>query len=450
MPSRSLRVAVIGAGAAGLVAARELRREGHAPVVFERTDGVGGTWVYEADADASASPEPLVTQRRSNLDASLRTNLPRECMGFLDFPFVAGPDGDTRRFPGHAEVLRYLQSFARRFDLDGLVRLETEVVRVSRETSGTSWRVRYSRKASGSEKRETDEEVFDAVVICNGHYSQPHFADVAGVDAWPGKQLHSTSYRVPEPFHGQVVVVIGCGPSGTDISRDIAGVAKEVHLASRWSLSATSEKLPGHANMWLHSEIDRAQEDGSVVFHDGSRVKADVIMHCTGYKYNFPFLTNDATVSVDDNCVDPLYKHVFPPQVAPRLSFIGLPLKVVPFPLFELQSHWVAGVLSGRFKLPSKDEMVRDVTAFHSRLAARGWPRRYTHRLRDREFENEDWLAEQCRRGGPEGWRREMFDAAMQVMVERPENYRDEWDGGDYDHLLAQANRDFAAHCQRP
>uniref|UniRef100_A0A453NIA3 Flavin-containing monooxygenase n=1 Tax=Aegilops tauschii subsp. strangulata TaxID=200361 RepID=A0A453NIA3_AEGTS len=285
MPSRSLRVAVIGAGAAGLVAARELRREGHAPVVFERTDGVGGTWVYEADADASASPEPLVTQRRSNLDASLRTNLPRECMGFLDFPFVAGPDGDTRRFPGHAEVLRYLQSFARRFDLDGLVRLETEVVRVSRETSGTSWRVRYSRKASGSEKRETDEEVFDAVVICNGHYSQPHFADVAGVDAWPGKQLHSTSYRVPEPFHGQVVVVIGCGPSGTDISRDIAGVAKEVHLASRWSLSATSEKLPGHANMWFHSEaqIDRAQEDGSVVFHDGSRVKADVIMHCTGY-----------------------------------------------------------------------------------------------------------------------------------------------------------------------
>lgn len=61
------------------------------------------------------------------------------------------------------------------------------------------------------------------------------------------------------------------------------------------------------------------------------------------------------------------------------------------------------------------------------------------------QFENEDWLAEQCRRDGPEGWRREMFTAAMEVMVERPETYRDEWDGGDYDHLLAQANRDFAA-----
>src|SRR4051812_7167485 len=66
MPLCSLRVAVIGAGAAGLVAARELRREGHAPMVFERTDGVGGTWVYEddADADAPASPD---ARRRSNL-----------------------------------------------------------------------------------------------------------------------------------------------------------------------------------------------------------------------------------------------------------------------------------------------------------------------------------------------------------------------------------------------
>lgn len=31
---------------------------------------------------------------------------------------------------------------------------------------------------------------------------------------------------------------------------------------------------------------------------------------------------------VDDNCVGPLYKHVFPPALAPWLSFIGLPWKV--------------------------------------------------------------------------------------------------------------------------
>jgi hypothetical protein len=30
-------------------------------------------------------------------------------------------------------------------------------------------------------------------------------------------------------------------------------------------------------------QIDHAQEDGCVVFQDGSSIKADVIMHCTGY-----------------------------------------------------------------------------------------------------------------------------------------------------------------------
>jgi cation diffusion facilitator CzcD-associated flavoprotein CzcO len=55
--------------------------------------------------------------------ASLRTNLPREVMGFLDFPFAAASDSvDARRFPRHQEVLRYIQAFAHRFHLHGLVR----------------------------------------------------------------------------------------------------------------------------------------------------------------------------------------------------------------------------------------------------------------------------------------------------------------------------------------
>jgi cation diffusion facilitator CzcD-associated flavoprotein CzcO len=157
MPSR---VAVIGAGAAGLVAARELRREGHAPVVFERATGVGGTWLY----DPAASSDPLSAGGSySSLYASLRTNLPREIMGFLDFPFVAveGADSDQRRFPGHEEVLRYLQEFARRFDLLGMVRLGTEVVRVHRDASAASWRVAYSSSklaGVGSEEVEVGEE----------------------------------------------------------------------------------------------------------------------------------------------------------------------------------------------------------------------------------------------------------------------------------------------------
>jgi len=54
----------------------------------------------------------------------------------------------------------------------------------------------------------------------------------------------------------QVVVVIGNFASGADISRDIAKVAKEVHIASRASEFDTYEKLPvPRNNLWIHSEV---------------------------------------------------------------------------------------------------------------------------------------------------------------------------------------------------
>ncbi|CAN6312674.1 unnamed protein product [Urochloa humidicola] len=437
IPSRSLRVAVIGAGAAGLAAARELRREGHSPVVFERGAGVGGTWIYEPPGEEE--------DVHSSLYESLRTNLPREVMGFLDFPFAAVPGSvDARRFPRHEEVLRYIHEFARRFDLSGLVRFRAEVTAV-RVLQDDRWTVRWRNKtAAGEEEEEEREEHYDAVVVCNGHYTEPRMADIPGVDSWPGKQMHSHTYRVPDPFHDQVVVIIGANYSGGDISREIAGVAREVHMANRASPASTFERLPGYCNLWLRSMVERADPDGSVVFRDGSSVRADVIMHCSGYKYTFPFL-QQGLISFHDNRIHPLYKHVFVPQLAPRLAFIGLPFRVIPFPLVQLQASWVAGALSGRVQLLSEEEMMEDVRALYTELEAIGWPVRYTHCLKHNQFEYDDWLAEQCGHAKVEEWRKRMHAAASKKMVECPETYREEWDDH---HLVDQANQDFQQdHC---
>lgn len=43
--------AVIGAGAAGLVAIRELRKYGHEVVAFEQSSQIGGVWVYSDDIE---------------------------------------------------------------------------------------------------------------------------------------------------------------------------------------------------------------------------------------------------------------------------------------------------------------------------------------------------------------------------------------------------------------
>jgi cation diffusion facilitator CzcD-associated flavoprotein CzcO len=45
------KVAVVGAGAAGLAAARELRNEGHQVTVFEQGGEIGGVWVYNEEVE---------------------------------------------------------------------------------------------------------------------------------------------------------------------------------------------------------------------------------------------------------------------------------------------------------------------------------------------------------------------------------------------------------------
>ncbi|CAI9093770.1 OLC1v1029335C1 [Oldenlandia corymbosa var. corymbosa] len=382
-PIASRNVAVIGAGAAGLIAAHELRQEGHKVVVFERETQVGGTWLYMPDTESDPiGIDPARNVVHSSLYASLRTNLPREVMGYRVFPFVAkkGADRDQRRFPCHSEVLEYLKDFARDFGIYELVRFGIEVNKVELTEEGR-WNVK-SRRIEGKDQEKLD-EVYDAVVVCNGHYTEPRLAEIPGIESWPGRQIHSHNYRHPERFQDQVVVLIGSANSAADISRELSGVAKEVHISSRSMEDGNEGKLAGYDNIWLHPMIKRVHGDGSVAFLDGKVVSADIILHCTGYKYHFPFLETNGIVTVDDNRVGPLYKHIFPPALAPRLSFVGLPWKVVPFPLFELQSKWIAGLLSGRLLLPCPKEMMAEVEDFYASLEAYGLPKRYTHNLAD-------------------------------------------------------------------
>ncbi|KAK9148066.1 hypothetical protein Scep_006823 [Stephania cephalantha] len=492
--SSSRKVAVIGAGASGLVAARELRREDHQVVVFERNNRVGGTWVYDSRTESDPlGRDPSRSVVHTSLYDSLRTNLPRESMGFRDYPFVVikeeGKQRDPRRFPGHREVCCYLSDFAHHFGIVGLIRFETEVLRVRLNQETKKWVV-GSRRIGGGGVGEVEE--FDAVVVCNGHYSEPRLADfpisktsssfmlpaglgytgprslkrsletpiesfeevcwpllglvsgdvdvVEGIDLWPRKQIHSHNYRVPDPFQDQVVVLIGSSASAEDISKEVSSVAKEVHISSRSSTSMTPVKQPGYDNMWLHSRIERTDEDGRVVFQDGSSVYADVILHCTGYKYHFPFLEANNIVTVDDNCVGPLYQHVLPPALAPSLSFIGLIWRVIPFPLLELQSKWVAGVLSGRIALPSQEDMMSSVCALYARLKDAGVPKHYTHHIGDYQFEYSDWLAAQCGFPAMEKWRKQMYEASEINRTVRPGTYRDKWDD---EHWNLQAQQHF-------
>nr|POE68660.1 flavin-containing monooxygenase fmo gs-ox-like 5 [Quercus suber] len=242
---------------------------------------------------------------------------------------------------------------------------------------------------------------------------------------------------------GHVVVVIGSSESAFDISQEIATVAKEVHIAARTVLDGVFGKQLAYDNMWLHPMIEGVNEDCYVNFQDGSFVIADIILHCTGYKYHFPFLETNGVVTVDDNRVGPLYKHVFPPTLAPWLSFVGLTYQTIPFPISELQSKWIAGLLSNRFTLPSQEEMIEDVETFYSSLEASGTPKRYTHRVANIQVGYNTWLAGQYGCPAFEEWRKQMCYELMTLSSADSLNLGLTAMNGKDRHLVLQAQKDF-------
>ena len=234
--------AVIGAGAAGLVCARELARQNIEVTIFEKSSQVGGVWVYEPEVDDDITGVDPTSTVHSSLYDSLRTNLPRDLMAFSDYYFdsTGGGEDTWPRYPHHSKVLEYLERFAVDHDLTKTMRLGATVTRLkpSLEERGDDanrrpkWLVE-SEDAEGNFSREA----FDAVAVCNGHYSKPRVPILPGMESFPGYVIHSHNYRRPDEFKNMKVAVWGTAASGADIAREIASVATDLLLMEDLILS---------------------------------------------------------------------------------------------------------------------------------------------------------------------------------------------------------------------
>ncbi|XP_022091406.1 flavin-containing monooxygenase FMO GS-OX-like 2 [Acanthaster planci] len=372
-----MKVAVIGGGAAGLCAARYLSAKPSLfqATVYEQSDQVGGTWVYRDDVGTDKYGQPI----HSSMYSRLRTNLPKEVMLFPDLPIV---EGDKTSFIKHSEVLQYLNRYVTTFDLHKCIQLLTRVESVKPVTKSgkTTWEV-TARSAVDPDSSPSVNQ-FDAVMVCNGQYAVPNWPIIPGLETFTGKVIHSHDYRHPEHFQGQTVVLLGAGNSGVDISLDLHVHAKRVYLSHLHP--PVQGVLPG--NMQQVSGI-KAVRGSSVDFSDGRSVEADALILCTGYLYNFPFLTPECEVTVDRKRVSPLYKHVIHTKF-PSLSFVGLVWRVCPFLLMSCQVRFVISALEERMTLPSKEEMDADTQKdYDYRCKVLKMPHHYAHKLGDMQWE---------------------------------------------------------------
>ncbi|KAE9453901.1 hypothetical protein C3L33_14247, partial [Rhododendron williamsianum] len=369
----SKNVCVIGAGPSGLVAARELRKEGHNVVVFEQSHDVGGQWLYDPNVEGE---DPLGRETalnvHSSIYASLRLTSPREITGFTDFPFLVKKGRDMRRFPGHGELLLYLSDFCAFFGLREMIRFNTKVEYVGVLDNGECGKdLRWVVRTRERKCEKMVEEVFDAVVVATGNFSKPRLPSIRGIESWKRKQMHSHVYRVPEPFRNEVVVVVGNSLSGQDISMELVDVAKDIYLSAKSCdvCEGLSKAISKHENLHLSPQIDSLQEDGRVEFVDGTWL-------------------------------------------------IG-------FPFFESQAKWIAQLLSGKRALPSWDEMMNSIKEFYHSRDVAGVPKHKTHDIAS--FEYCDKYADNSGFPHLEEWRKVLCLSALRSADANLETYRDSY-----------------------
>ncbi|XP_029667204.1 flavin-containing monooxygenase FMO GS-OX-like 4 [Formica exsecta] len=372
---KKIKVCVIGAGAAGLCAVRHLTENAKfETAIYEQTNEIGGTWVYKEQTGFDENGLPI----HSSMYQNLRTNLPAKIMNFPDYITM---EAQEPCYVSHQEILKYLRDYAQHFDICRHIHFNTRVEHVQLELSKYNNKEKWSVQVKKLKTNETELQYFDAIMICNGHYFDPYIPNIPGIESFPGLILHSHAYRKPNKFVGKKVLVLGAASSGIDIAIELSDYAACVYLSHNHD--RLSSPLP--SNM---IQVAGVQSIHETTFHlrDGTTVNdINILIFCTGYKYNFPFLDKNCGIRIDNNYVTPLYKHLISIE-HPSMCIVGIPMVVVPFPMFHMQVQYFLALLEGRVTLPTKSVMLEDSILITPK-------KRHAHKLMDRQWDYNDSLA---------------------------------------------------------
>lgn len=382
-------ICVIGAGPSGIAAAKECLQHGlgESLVVFEKSDQIGGNWVYRE------------TPGHSSVYETTHIISSKYYSEYEDFPFPPG----TPDYPHHTHLRRYFQDYARHFGVLPKIRFNAEVLKAERASDG-----RWNITSHGPDGEQV--EVFDDLMVANGHHWNPRLPEYPG--DFSGEFIHSHAFKKAEPYRDKRVLVIGGGNSAADVAVECSRVASRTCISMRrghwflpkfmfgwpgdviyektawvpkwlrqpmlrWSVLAVAGKnerfgMPKPAydiledHPTLNSELIYFLGHGEIVpkpgvarfegktvhFSDGTHEDFDTVIAATGYKISFPFL-DKSLVDWEDAVAVPLWRRMFHPDV-PNLYFIGLfqPLGCI-WPLADYQALLACLEIKGEYQRPA-------------------------------------------------------------------------------------------------
>ncbi|KAB8231518.1 uncharacterized protein BDW43DRAFT_313037 [Aspergillus alliaceus] len=204
---RPKKVAIIGAGPSGLVAAKTLLHNfpkgTFSPTIFEKSHEIGGLWPIDPPATAQGDANPGRSRRDGFVDPSMRTNQSRFTVAFSDLAWESVFDGpDIPMFPQAWQAGRYLQKYFERYIPKEVLRLGHEVVGSVRETrvgSTPSWTINMNNTTGeSSANQKLESETFDYLIVASGYFSRPYAPYIPGLADFAEKTIHSSAIHTKE------------------------------------------------------------------------------------------------------------------------------------------------------------------------------------------------------------------------------------------------------------
>jgi cation diffusion facilitator CzcD-associated flavoprotein CzcO len=202
-----MKACVIGAGPSGITAAKNLMDKGIDVVVFEKSNEVGGNWIFSEKISHSSVFETTHIISSKKLSQ------------YEDYPMPEHyPD-----YPSHSQLAEYFQGYARHFGVYGAIKFNSEVKKAYPEQN--KWKLEVE---VGNEEMQFE---FDYLLVSNGHHWNPRMPEYPG--KFSGEFIHSHEFKKAENYRNKRVLVIGGGNSACDVAVETSRVSAFTHLSWR-------------------------------------------------------------------------------------------------------------------------------------------------------------------------------------------------------------------------
>jgi thioredoxin reductase len=291
-------IVVIGAGQAGLSSAYHLKKRRLPPdrgfVVVDQSPKAGGAWQFRWP--------------------SLKLNTVNRIHDLPGMRFSEVVDTDATEVEASVAVPRYFAAYEKAFGLPVYRPVEVKVVC----NRGDRFRI------------ETDRGNFSArgVINATGTWETAYVPEYPGADRFRGRQLHTKDYRTAEEFAGDHVIVVGGGISAIQLLDEVSRLTTTTWVTRRppeFRAGPFTEDRGRAAVAMVEDRVRRGLPPNSVVsvtglpvtptieamrtrgvlsrlpmfseiledgvrWPDGTVVRADVILWCTGFRSSLDHL----------------------------------------------------------------------------------------------------------------------------------------------------------------